>query len=148
MTREEAIEFGKRVLSLTPFDELREFCEIAVKSLEQESCNDCVSRQVVLDIAKSSKSNWIDNSVLFKRVNNLPPVTPQPKMGRWIFTQRDKCIEISCSECGNIRFRDYAGISRGYTTYELNHDKINDLLIEFRMNYCECCGAKMQEVKE
>ena len=48
-------------------------------ALEQEPCEDCISRKAVLEIAKSSKSNWIDNSVLFKRVNELPPVTPKPK---------------------------------------------------------------------
>ena len=38
MTREEAIRFGKRVISLSLFDERHEFCEIAVKALEQEPC--------------------------------------------------------------------------------------------------------------
>lgn len=37
MTREEAIKFGKRVLSLSLFDETHEFCEIAVKALSQVS---------------------------------------------------------------------------------------------------------------
>lgn len=45
MTREEAINFGKRVTSLSPFDELREFCKIAVKALEEEPCEDCISIQ-------------------------------------------------------------------------------------------------------
>lgn len=48
------------------------------KILEQAQGGDLISRQAVLDIAKSSKSNWIDNSVLFKRVNELPPIKPQP----------------------------------------------------------------------
>ena len=48
MTREEAIEFGKRVFSLTPFDEMREFCEIAVKVLEQQYCRDCISRKTAI----------------------------------------------------------------------------------------------------
>lgn len=57
---------------------------------------DCVSRQAVLDIAKASKSNWIDNSVLFKRVNELPSVTPQ-------YTD-DRCKECKkdwtkCAKC-------------------------------------------------
>ena len=50
------------------------------KPLEQEHCEDAISRQAVLDIAKSSKSNWIDNSVLFKKVNELPPVTPKTSL--------------------------------------------------------------------
>ena len=43
---------------------------------------DAISRQAVLEIAKSSKSNWIDNSVLFKRVNELPSVNLQEP--KWI----------------------------------------------------------------
>ena len=53
--------------------------DMAIKALSAESCEDAISRQAVLEIAKSSKSNWIDNSVLFKRVNDLPPVIPQQK---------------------------------------------------------------------
>jgi len=55
----------------------------AIEALKQEPKTkndlgvDCISRQAVLDIAKASKSNWIDNSILFKRVNELPSVTPQ-----------------------------------------------------------------------
>lgn len=40
MTREEAIVFGKRILSLSLFDETHEFCELAVKALEQQPCDD------------------------------------------------------------------------------------------------------------
>ena len=37
MTREEAIKFGKRVIDLGFKGETQEFCEVAVKSLENES---------------------------------------------------------------------------------------------------------------
>lgn len=88
---------------------------------EQESCEDAISRQAVLEIAKSSNSNWIDNSVLFKKVNELPPVTPKPKMGHWIF---DEVLDrhYYCSECKSMGV-DY-------------------------WDYCPNCGAKMQEVKD
>lgn len=72
-----------------------------LEELEQESFEDAISRQAVLDIAKSSRSNWIDNSVLFKRVNELPSVNPQKSSGdmvsREVFEQvkweRDVAIE-------------------------------------------------------
>lgn len=38
MTREEAIAYGKRVVSLGLNDETQAFCELAIKALEQEPC--------------------------------------------------------------------------------------------------------------
>jgi sugar-specific transcriptional regulator TrmB len=99
--------------------------EMGVKESRSEipnKCGDAISRQAVLDIAKSSKSNWIDNSVLFKRVNELPPVTPQQKMGHWFaWKPEDDAWRTTCSECG---------------------EETRTL-----WNYCPYCGAKM-EVKE
>lgn len=46
MTREDAINFGKRVVSLSPFDELREFCKIAIKALEQTVTLDKIIAEV------------------------------------------------------------------------------------------------------
>lgn len=93
----------------------------AVKLLKQKPCEDCVSREAVLEIAKSSKSNWIDNSVLFKRVNELPSVTLQPKTAHWIhFANSD-----DCSGCG-------------WSTGKYISPS----------NFCPNCGAKMIEPAE
>ena len=90
-------------------------------SVNPQPCEDAISREAVLNIAKSSKSNWIDNSVLFKRVNELPPVNPQAKTGHWKYYQNDKGDWINkCSACG----RD-AGVGYQYP-------------------YCPNCGAKMK----
>lgn len=97
---------------------------------EQESCEDCISRQAVLDglasiakvKAKSDAQKSLMGRVMFF-TEHLPPVTPQPKMGQWI---RMKAYEKwGCSECHTV-FR--------FTFKE--HD------------YCPNCGAKMQEVEE
>jgi hypothetical protein len=134
-------------------NEMRDLVEF-LSMLKQKPC-DAISRQAVLDIAKSSKSNWIDNSVLFKRVNELPSVTPQytdaeiqkmqeleqaeiekayelgkasqPKIGHWIYTLED-WNKWECSECGFTKRTD-VHVSIGY-------------------KYCPSCGAKMErEVK-
>lgn len=116
---------------------------------EQEPCEDAVSRQAVLE----QINYWIDSGeyrftnaahYLAKRMRNIPPVVSQPKIGRWILTQRDKCVDINCSECGNTRIKEYA---YGYTIDELDSNEINNLIAKNRMNYCECCGAKM-EIKQ
>lgn len=84
MTKEEALKRVKGYLTdYLPIEDSGELDEI-MEALKQEPCEDAISRQAVLDIAKSSRSNWIDNSVLFKRVNELPSVNPQPKMGHWL----------------------------------------------------------------
>ncbi len=62
--------------------------------------------------------------------------------GTWILTQRDKYIDISCSECGYTRIKEYA---YNYTVDEIDMQEIKDLVVTSKMNYCECCGAKMED---
>ena len=100
---------------------------------EQEPCEDCISRQEVLEIAKSSKSNWIDNSVLFKKVNELPPVTPKQKIGHWIKYGVPRCGEqhYQCTSCG----------------YYINFGQWGELYTK-EFKYCPNCMARMQEVED
>jgi len=119
-----------------------------IKALEQEPCEDAISRQEAhRQINKWVASGESDHlSPLHERMDTLPSITLQPKTGKWILTQRDKCIDVSCSECGHVRFSDYSCISRGYTIYNPNRNSVRDMLA--KLQYCECCGAKMQEVGE
>lgn len=112
--------------------------------------DDLISRQAVLEglasIAKAKAKSDAQKSMMGRTmffVEQLPSVSTE-KTGRWILTQRDKYIDINCSKCGNTRVKDFA---YGYTIDELNLDEINDLLAKNQINYCECCGAKM-EVEE
>jgi len=120
--------------------------------LEQEPCDDCISRKAVLDIAKASKSNWIDNSVLFKRVNELPPVTPKPK------------TECSCDQIKWERDTAVAQLKElgyglgekpkmGHWKYYRNNkgDWVNecsacglDAGVGYPYPFCPNCGAKME----
>lgn len=111
MTREEAIKELSYIIDEMPSMECADWIEaisMGIKALNQEPCADAISRQAVLEIAKSSKSNWIDNSVLFKRVNELPPVTPAEKVGRWISNAEDdlKISEYTCSNCKGLSDED------------------------------------------
>lgn len=76
--------------------------------------DDTVSRQAVLDLLENTNNGWIINKVL-----QLPPVTPQQKMGHWIDADGDNAI---CGCCNR-----------------LNH---------LYGTYCKHCGAKMLEVEE
>ena len=135
MTREQARNTLRNAAWLGT-DEERELIEKAVELLCGEPCEDAISRQAVLEIAKSSKSNWIDNSVLFKRVNELPPVTPKQRTGHWEYVQYDYYPKLGnwhCSEC------------RCVVVECVNKEEKGGIPL---YKYCPQCGAKIQEVEE
>lgn len=104
-------------------------CDIVTNALEQESCEDAISRQAVLDEMYKRKAN--NDAITAGFIKNLPSVTSQPKMGQWIKKDRwDGEVDYDCSICGD-----------GWTT--IDGEPWNN-----GMNYCPNCGAKMQEVKE
>jgi DNA-directed RNA polymerase subunit RPC12/RpoP len=122
MTREEAIEYlkladttvGKKIKT-----RIAEAIEMAIKALEQEPCEDAISRQAALDCLTATglkKYDYILNAR--NKIKSLPSVAPQPKMGHKVF--RDNTY--NCSECDSL---------------VLNGD-----------NYCAKCGAKMVDPQE
>lgn len=112
--------------------EIANSCLMAIKALEQQPSEDCISREAVIKHICESKECYKDECKgrLYKRcydlewIYALPSVTPQPKMGKWIDTRMGKEEFYGelfvCSECNGVNF------------YE---------------NYCPNCGAKM-EVEE
>lgn len=124
-----------------------EAIRMAIRALEQEHCEDCISRQAAIDAFNAFADEVNQDTDIHEAIEivlNLPPVTPAEKVGRWVLIQRDKYIDINCSECGNTRIKEYA---YNYTVDEIDMQEIKDLAVTNKMNYCECCGAKM-EVKE
>ena len=116
-----------------PEHDITEALQMSIKALEQEPCEDAISRQAVMD-------NLCDGCELFRNgeqacftgceeyhfLVTLPPVEPQQKIGQWI-KSRD-CYgnnHFTCSFCGNDIATKYDGI--------------------WKDNYCSNCGAKMQE---
>ena len=90
-----------------------------VKVLEQELCEDAISRQAVLDIIDS---DWKYEG-MEQYINELPSVNPQePKTGHWIIDEGSLDAlygkVCKCSTCG--------GESIGTS------------------DYCPWCGAKME----
>lgn len=102
-----------------------------IKTLEQEQCDDCISRQAVLNkinkICFSKEKEWIDfraswgnngqRDLIIEFIESLPSVTPQLKIGYWIDTGSGQ----ECSECGEIQY--------GYDNFR---------------HFCANCGAKME----
>ena len=147
MTREERVANLKILKSrITVFDEdddkqLKALQE-TIKELEQEPCEDAISRRAVLNKIKevcfSREQEWVDFRVsqgsngqrdfLINYIEQLPPVTPQPKTGHWYIDERPESDrETICSNCEQPIFK---------------YHKID---FDYRPKFCPNCGAKMIE---
>lgn len=126
MTNEEAITYANCLKNnyTINFDDMADFCDMAIKALDQEPCEDCISREqakaTIRDRFKDLPSRVEINTIL----NELPSVTPQPKTGYWnayeVFQGGIKEEWLECSEC----------------------KWSNALLIP--RNYCPSCGCRMK----
>ena len=84
MTNKEAIEELKKVDTLDMPARLCEAHYMAIKALEQEPCDDAISREAVKELIKSgvSTDTYDDVEQVCKWIDALPSVTPQePKTG-------------------------------------------------------------------
>lgn len=87
MNREEAIAYGKSVIKAGLYAESQAFWKIAVKSLEQESCDDAISRQAVEDaVYDASRAMDLNYEQIVGYIDKIPPAGSQPKMRKckWI----------------------------------------------------------------
>lgn len=106
--------------------------QMAIQALEQEPCENAISRQAVLEYIEGSEAELghsSENELVCQDIKELPPVTSKPKMGRWIdegfYAEGHSEHAYRCSECDE-HYIGYVG--------------------EFK--HCPNCGAKMQEVEE
>lgn len=148
MTIDEAISLLKQYIDydnpdVPDFYTMAEACEVVIKALEQEHCDDCVSRQQAIDKMQELEEEDIeaygcsipegfDGKRAIEAIKALSSVHPKTKVGRWIY---DKNIDNwKCSECGETpKTMGYCGSADFMTKH---------------FKYCNHCGAKMQEVEE
>lgn len=104
-----------------------------LKMLEQEPCEDVISREEAID-ALNQSVNILEAT---DRIKDLSPAIPQPKIGHWVVSvaiQGEIAGQIvkafNCSECGAI------------SVFRMIDGKI------VNGNLCPNCRAKMQEVGE
>lgn len=141
----EALQMALQALSAEPFrdiEEIREViscdadaetkCKMISNILtakphyfkQQEPCDDCISRQATLE---KFQKTYFDNQTVIRCaelvLEGMPPVTPQPKMGRWI--KVSPWTKPYCSECGE----SCIGV-HGFDC--------------ITTDFCPHCGAKMQ----
>ncbi len=143
MTREEAVEQLEYTILLIIQDgkdymDERDIpmLKMAIQALKQESSKDCIDRRELLGKIASVcfTKGWAkfraDNGsngtrdYIINYIKEMPPVTPQPKIGRWITTWEwtDPCAIFKCSNCSKIS--------------------------KFRSKYCPNCGDKKQEEED
>lgn len=149
MTREERIEKLRHLITCmkcevsgkccddncsTQYDagnmgEIIENLEEIAKALEQEPCEDAVSREAVEDIVM-----WYDGQgEMLDEIQKLPSVQPKSKTGHWEWVQYDynpKLGNWHCSECRCVVVECVDKNEKGGIPL---------------YKYCPNCGAKMIE---
>lgn len=114
--------------------EQKECLRMSIEALKQQPCEDAISRQAAIKYL-CTNMNWYDEdgeiaddeeklNAITDLVNGVPPVTPQQKMGHWIYSKAVNTSEIIWSECSECKDGE-----RGCAK---------------RMKYCPNCGAKME----
>ena len=105
----------------------------AIKALEQEPCEDAISKSDVFEILGNLMSipydfdrqiNEKDVSESMDEIMALPSVTPARKKGKWINID---ATHSKCDRCGAV--------------FEIASEN-------GEVNYCPHCGAKMDEEVE
>jgi hypothetical protein len=97
-------------------NDFNELLNLSIKAIEQESCEDAVSRKAVLEIIEREEFK----GDALSEIESLSPVTPTRKKGKWRKEYWGAMYD-TCSEC---RQR----VISGY----------------FEFNYCPNCGAEME----
>lgn len=131
MKNEEAkrIAIGLRTDFKCESETMVDFCNTIIKALEQEPCDDAISRQAAIDaadradytgLAVEDVKNVTDEVV--KEIKKLPSAQPKRPKGHWIIDGH----HIQCSVCAETM---------------CNTDREGD---KIPMNFCPNCGADMR----
>ena len=125
MTNEEAVGNLTHAIRWNDMPK-KEALDMAIKALEQQPCEDAISRQAVLDCLTATKLKKFDFILhIREEIKKLPPATPQPKTGRW------------------IKSRDSYG-NNHFTCPFCEHDIATKYAGTWEDNYCSNCGARLE----
>ena len=145
MTRGEAINIISQMIKDEEgflSDNTVEAHKMAIQALSQEPCEDAVSRQAALNsLIDNTHLDGYDLAEALDAIENkekLPPVTPQPKTGRWIYEKRKRLIDET--DEGAEYITDY-WCKCSNCDGDFGYRKMKDA-------FCKYCGAKMIEPQE
>ena len=134
MTREEAISIMNVIVHMLEpqydTDRIEDAVEMAIKALEQEPCDDVISKRAVVDAIADTivYGESLGYGLAEEIVSEIPPIKPQVKTGHW--------IELGCVGNDNYNFE----------CSECHHTDTQSKAV--KVNYCWYCGAKMIEPQE
>ena len=122
------------------FRKLEEVRDKAIKALEAQPSEDCISRQAAIEglarIAKAKAKSDAQKSMMGRCmffVEQLPPVTPQRTKGKWIKIQsgdKDFPESIVCSRCKN---------ENSHLDFDEHGEPIGKVFVTSK--YCPNCGS-------
>lgn len=104
--------------------QLYDAMETVKRALEQEPCENAISREEILLMIDSFKDNYGSLIDLSREVRKMPPVNSQRQTGHWIDNHNNT---ISCDHCHTWFNKDDR---YGY------------------MHYCPYCNIKIVELQE
>ena len=143
MTRKEAIYVLDRMKTWSKelSDEEIEALVIAIKTIDQELCEDAISRQAAkkaledrfIELQKRHSENRYETNFCLNTILELPSVTPQQRTGQWKRMSdfpNDVDDRFQCSRCGNV----------------VHHRSVMDLSTFSR--WCGRCGSYNDYKKE
>ena len=112
-----------------------EALDMAIKALEQQPCEDTISRQAAIGAIMSELTYAHYPSWYAERLEQLPSVTPTNKKCHNVNPDYAECDQFVCSNCG-IELQDWHRVERdedGDITYH-----------EYEFKYCPNCGADIR----
>ena len=133
-------------------NEIRESLEMAIKALEQEPCEDTVSRQEVIDelnrLGRNAFKDDTDYDNFFAFLDSLPSVTPTKCIATVKFSKEDM------RELIDEKMKDIV-VERKKGKWLVLKDEYGDICEAIcsccgdngnhRWKYCPNCGCKMSE---
>ena len=124
----------------------------AVKDMvEDESCEDAISREALLEELGEEPFNWNDSPEEYQEVRdyqwfkslveNAPSVTPQPKVGKWILKHRKYNSMKWLTGTDEYGVEHTVKKIERYECDEPYCSKCGKLAGDTSQNYCPNCGS-------
>ena len=136
MTNTEARKIINNMPNSKPWEV--EALAMAIKALEAQPCEDCISREEMLSL-QTEYAEEMSATIFWKLrddIRELPSVTPQRPKGKWIKIQsgdEDFPESIVCSRCKN---------ENSHLDFDEHSEPIGKVFVTSK--YCPNCGAKME----
>ena len=146
MTNKEAIELLNRIAPVptrgggksTTHLLVMEAIIMAIKALEQQPCEDCISREELInelklgyfnkDLQEAKNDPCVIDAMIdwaIRTAKRLPSVTPSRPKGKWIHWTDDYKDYVTCSCC--------------------EYGEEGEVLLSDKTPFCPICGADMRE---